>query len=42
MSSIHIPPVVDSGYRATDAGFSGGTLVANRAWTAKKSGVLPA
>lgn len=29
MSSINIHPVVDSGYRATDANFSGGTLVCN-------------
>ncbi|MBB4189681.1 S-(hydroxymethyl)glutathione synthase [Sinorhizobium terangae] len=29
MSSINIHPVVDSGYRATDASFGGGTLVCN-------------
>jgi S-(hydroxymethyl)glutathione synthase len=29
MSSINIHPVVDSGYQATDARFSGGTLVCN-------------
>ncbi|RWE35166.1 S-(hydroxymethyl)glutathione synthase [Mesorhizobium sp.] len=29
MTSINIHPVVDSGYRATDASFAGGTLVCN-------------